>query len=121
MHNRRDFIKWVLYLGAVAQLPVLASPEEFPHDVLEGISLVNKKIIDIVRASGRNIADYRAREDAAFERVMQEMWRTENGDAPYARVVGDRGLQPARRWQYEGHWYDEPESYVTTFQYRRTK
>lgn len=120
MTNRRDFIKWVLYLGTVAQIPALATAEAFPKDVLEGVSYVPKKIIDIVRSSGGNIAEYRTREDAAFEEVMRRYWREENGAAPYDRCVVDHGLQPAHRWRdIDGVWWDEPDRYVTSFQYRR--
>src|SRR6266853_4708561 len=95
--SRRDMIKWVLYLSAVSVLPELASPplEEFPHDVLEGISSVYKKIADI---SG-DAAKFRAAEDAAFEEHMRAAWREYNKSARYVRVVRDAGVVPEHEYR----------------------
>lgn len=115
-HTRRDFIKWVVYLGTVAALPKVASPEECPHDVLEGISTVNKEIADL---SG-NRAKFRLAEDDAFERCMQDTWRVHNGHARYVRVFQDMGIVPEKHWIDEaGGLQVQAESYVTFFQYRR--
>lgn len=116
-HTRRDFIKWVLYLGTTAALPAISSVAEIPHDVLEGISMVPTKIADL---SG-NPVFFRTQEDAAFEKAMQDFWRETNGSARYVVVFQDLGIRPAYRWQDKetGEWHDQPQSYTSFFQYRR--
>jgi len=116
-HSRRDFIKWVLYLGAVQAIPAISSVADIPHDVLEGVSCVDKAIADL---SG-NPVFFRAQDDAAFEQCMQDYWKQENGSARYVRVFQDLGIRPAYRWQDQetDEWYEVPESYTTFFQYRR--
>lgn len=116
--NRRDFIKWVTYLGAVGSIPTLASVRANATDVLEGISCVDLKIAKLAY----NQASFRACEDRAFERAMQTMWKEMNGDAPYVRTVRDVGLQPACVWtDVEGVRHERPEGYVTLLQYQRAE
>jgi len=115
--SRRDVIKWVLYLGAMSALPSISCVADIPRDVLEGVSAVSKKIADL---SGYPVA-FRTAEDAAFEACMHTMWREANGSTKYIRVFQDLGIKPAYKWQdpETGDWHDQPESYVTLFQYRR--
>lgn len=116
--NRRDFVKWVVYLGAVAALPAETETKELPTDVLEGLSVVSKKIADI----NGNADEFRLKEHAAFEHHMQEIWREANGSARYVRTVRDLGFMPAGTWP-AGKMKEitkHPDSYQMIFQYRRT-
>lgn len=116
MTNRRDFIKWVVYLGAVAALPALTETKDLATDVLEGLSWTKKRVAGL----SDDPVKFRGSEDAAFERYMQEVWRERNGSARYIRVFCDNGLQPARRWaDSEGIKHDLPERWESFFQYRR--
>lgn len=117
MSTRRDFVKWVLYLGATASLPAISSVADIPRDTLEGICRVPKKLADL---SGYAPGFIHA-ENEAFEGSMLSVWREANGTARFVRVHQDLGVQPAYRWQdpETGDWYDEPEAYVSFFQYRR--
>jgi len=110
-------IKWVLYLSAVSVLPEFATPEEFPHNILEGVSCVPKKIADL---SG-DAVKFRASEDAAFECAMRDMWRKENGSARYVRTFWDMGIVPEHEYR-DPETVEvrvRPEGYVSHFQYRR--
>lgn len=115
--SRREVIKWVLYLGAVSALPAISCVADIPRDVLEGVSAVPTKIADL---SGHPV-EFRVAEDAAFEICMREVWEAYNGSDRYVRVFQDLGIRPAYKWQDSetGDWHDQPESYVSLFQYRR--
>ena len=117
MTNRRDFIKWVIYLGSVAQLPALSVVPDQAFNILEGISHVPVKLAEL----STNPVAFRVAEDDAFEEVMHRMWKEKHGSAPYLKIVQDMGTHPAH-WVTDaetGERYEVPESYLTLFQYRK--